>query len=121
MKNKDKFEILFTISTGLLVLFALTNNKYLLHVIICFNIITLFIKPISMLCSKAWIKISELLSILSSSVLLSFIYFLFLTPIAILYRLFNGNKLKAKGGVTNATMFRDRNYTYKSTDLDYTW
>ena len=121
MKNNNRFEILFTISTGLLVLYLITNNKYLLYVIVSFNLLTLLIKPISILFSKLWMKLSDLISILSSSVLLSFVYYLFLTPIALLYRLINGNKIKIKRSVTNGSMFRNRNYAYTAKDLDYTW
>jgi polyferredoxin len=118
MKKDDKFEILLTISTGLIIIYLFTHNKYLLDIIVCFNVLVLLIKPLSNLVAKAWMKLSKILGSLSSGILLSLIFYFFLTPIAFLARIFKGDSLKIRRN-NKKSMFIERNYTYTSKDLEF--
>ena len=117
MQKNNRFETLLTMSTGLLMVYAITRNKYLLLVIIIFNISVLFIKPFSNLIVKSWLRLSDILGMLSSGILLSLIFYFFLTPIAFIYRLFNKNNIK-KGGKVKS-MYLERNYRFTSNDLEF--
>ena len=121
MKKDKLFEVLLTISTGLLVIYAypFKSHQTFLYCIIVFNILVLFITPIAKLVVYAWNKLSEILGMISSTILLSLIFFFFLSPIAILYRLLKKGKSKIKRN--EKSMFIQRNYQYTTKDLEYPW
>jgi hypothetical protein len=118
MKKTDRFEILFTISTGLILLvFILKGNRHLLFGLICLNILALLIKPFSNLIATVWIKMTDILGYVSSTILLSLIYYFFLTPIAILYRIFKGNNMKTQRN-SNNSMFVERTHVFSAKDFE---
>ena len=121
--RKDKpFEILLTISTGLLVIYAypFKSHQTFLYGIIIFSILVLFIPPIAKLVVAAWEKLSEILGMISSTILLSLLFFFFLSPIAILYRLLKKDSSKIKRNHAKSK-FIQRNYQYTAKDLEYPW
>ena len=67
-----------------------------------------------------WEKFSYALGWFNSRVLLSIVFVFFLTPIAVLYRLFKGDPLKVNKPPEKST-FIDRNHLYSSKDLENPW
>lgn len=121
MKKGNQYEILLTISTGLVVIYLMTHNKYIIYGVVCINILTLLIKPIANLIAIGWMKLSNVMSIAGSWLFLSVIYYIFLTPIAVIYRLIKGDILKKKRSSHKKSMFVERNYEYVAEDLKHTW
>lgn len=68
-----------------------------------------------------WFKLSELMGSVMSKVLLTVIFYLFLTPIALLYRLI-GKKdmLHLKRGNRNSN-FVERDHQFTKDDLENPW
>jgi len=64
--------------------------------------------------TDAWMWIGEKIGAVMSRIILSFLYVLFLTPIAITYRLFSGRKAITK----KESYFIERNHTYTAADMD---
>ena len=63
----------------------------------------------------AWSRFGMLLNRIFSPILLGTVYFIILTPIALLYRLFNKEK-KAE-----LTSFIDRNKVFTPNDFEHPW
>jgi hypothetical protein len=67
-----------------------------------------------------WEKFSYALGWFNSRVLLSIVFIFFLTPIALLYRLFKGDPLNVNKPPDEST-FIERNHLYNAKDLQNPW
>ncbi|NVN99747.1 MAG: hypothetical protein HXX17_10510 [Geobacteraceae bacterium] len=83
-------------------------------------LVALFIKPLEAVITRWWLKFSELLSGINNRVILTLIFYLILTPLALLYRLFNKDLLNLDGRRL-LSFYVDRNYTYSKPDLEKMW
>jgi hypothetical protein len=70
--------------------------------------------------SWVWLKIAEILGLINSTILLSLIFFIILTPLALLMKVFKKSdslKLKKLSG----SAYDERNHIYTANDLENTW
>ncbi len=70
---------------------------------------------------QAWLGFSGVLSRLNSRVVLTLVFFLSLTPLALLYRLFTKNPLMLKKDRKAPTYFKNRNHTFGRKDFEKMW
>lgn len=71
---------------------------------------------------KVWNKIAHILGFINSRIILSIIYFLILTPIALLSRLFSKDKLQLKKKRKEEhTYFHQRDHIYTPEDFENPW
>jgi hypothetical protein len=56
---------------------------------------------------------------INGKILLSIVFFIFLTPIAFISKLFNKDGLQLKK--TNKSYYQDRNHQYSAKDFENTW
>lgn len=69
-----------------------------------------------------WMKFARGIGTINSKILLTIIYYLFLTPIALLYRLIMGNPLTTiDRSDENDTYFVTRNKTFTQDDFQTPW
>lgn len=68
--------------------------------------------------ARLWLQLGEAMGFVVSKVMLTVVFFLFLTPLALLYRLFNKKQLNTKPDVT---CFVQRGHRYEKKDLTNTW
>jgi len=82
----------------------------------------LFVKPAGALIARVWLKFGGLLGAVNSRILLGAIFFLFLTPIALLARLTRGDflGLKKHGGA-DRSYWHARNHAYTAEDIGKLW
>lgn len=67
-----------------------------------------------------WMKLAEVLGYINNRILLGLIFFLLLTPIALLRRLFHKDPMqlqRPKGG----SLFHERNHQFEAKDLEHPW
>jgi hypothetical protein len=83
-------------------------------------LVALLVKPLAVVVTRAWLKFSTLLSGGSNRLILAVIFYFFLTPIALLYRLFKNNPLNL-GAVHGESFYSVRNHTYCKSDLEKMW
>jgi hypothetical protein len=119
MKREKNLETILVISTGLVIFYSFTHVKLLLIIALLLNIIGLCSNFLAGKINWLWFKIAELLGFITSKVLLSIVFFIFLFPIALLYRLFNRNNMQLKG--TRKTYYFTRNHKYTPKDLENVW
>ena len=68
-----------------------------------------------------WMKLAQALGWFNGRLLLSLVFFLLLTPIALIYRLFNRDSLRLKRPKEGESMFVERNHTFSASDLSNPW
>jgi hypothetical protein len=96
--------------------------KALFFVALCLLFIGIFLRAVSIRIARAWLKFSSILGGISTRVVLSIIYFVFLTPIAFVYRLTHGDfiALKRKDSAA-ANYWNERDYVYTPKDFENPW
>ena len=110
------------ITTGLLVLYVVVSpSRYLLYASTAVGVITILWPALAQWISRGWNKLAEGLGYVNSRILLTGLFFGFLLPVALLYRLFNRNIFARHSGRTDESMYRKRNHRYSVKDLENTW
>lgn len=94
MNREKNLETCLVIATGLIIAWFVYRAQPLLIAAVIIGIIGAFINPLAHWINWLWYKIAEGMGAITSRVLLSIIFFGFLLPIALLYRLFNGDGLQ---------------------------
>lgn len=119
MKKDKTTETCLVISTGLIFLYFVFNVKALLAVAFLIGVTGVFIKPLAHLISWLWLKLGDILGYVVSKIILTVIYFIFLFPIAILYRAFKKDPLKLKR--KHSSYWTAREYKYLAGDMENPW
>ncbi len=71
--------------------------------------------------AAAWMGFAEGLGRLNSKIILGAVYFLLLTPLALLLRLFGGNKVNTRADAGAKTYFEVENRAFTASDLEKPW
>jgi len=85
---------------------------------LCANVIS---SRLSLAIENIWLKFAYLIGNINSKILLVLIFFLFLTPIAFMFRLFNKHKVKYFFDKNKSSFFIERNYTFDKNDFEKSW
>lgn len=120
INNRTKqLETCLVIATGLMVFWILFGLKELIYAGIAIGVIGAFIPAIAKWIHWLWYKIAEVMGYIMSRVLLSIVFFLFLFPIALIYRMFNKDVLQLKRKTD--TYWTTRDHSYSKKDLENVW
>ena len=114
-------ETILVIAMGLLLLGLIYDQKILLIISFSVGAVGVFIKPLASLISYGWDMLSKLLSFIVPQILLGVIFFFFLTPVALLYRIFKGDSLSLKRPRKGESMWHNREKSFSKTDLKNMW
>lgn len=124
MKREKTIETMLVITVGMLVLHFVfkekTGESYFLTASLIFGLIGVFSNFLSEQVSWVWGKIAHILGTFNSYVLLSVVFFIFLTPVAFLYKLTRKDTLRLKVQ-KNGTIYEERNHLYVPKDLENVW
>jgi hypothetical protein len=71
--------------------------------------------------AQSWIKFAEVLGAFNSKVLLTLSFYLILTPLALVYRLFNRSLVEHFRANTKRSYFENMNKTYTPADFEKSW
>ena len=122
MSEAEKSKAQLVIVTGLLVFSFVFNNAatYLLYAAGIVGLVSIFLPIVGDFIVKIWFKIAEGLGWFNSRVILTVVFYVFLWPIATLYRLTTKNPMNVKRSDSN-TVYAERNHTYTPKDLEQIW
>ena len=82
----------------------------------------LFVKPLAAWIARGWLAFAHVLGAVNSRILLSLIFYLFLTPIALLARAVRGDFLALKRTTApDRSYWQPRDHAYTKTDLEKLW
>ena len=89
MNKEQELKTMIVLSLALLILFIIFKLKVFLLLVAIFLLLALIGGKPSYLISKYWVNFAEFLGKVNSKVIIFITYYLFITPFAIIYRLFN--------------------------------
>jgi len=115
MKWQAKHTSLIVIAIGFAVLYFIFRNVWLLTPVgICF--IGFILGLVGDFIHMIWMQLAKVLGYINSRILLSVIFFVFLTPIALLMRLLGKTQFVKKTGMQQS-LFVTRNHLFNRQDL----
>jgi hypothetical protein len=120
-QHSSELETLGVLSLFFLILNLITHRQMFVYVALALLLVALFVKPLAKIISRAWMKFAEVLGAFNSTLILSLVFFLFLTPLAVLYRMFNKNSLNLKPGQETESLFVTREHVYSKADFEKMW
>ena len=123
-KKSEGHRELETISVlaGFLLLLNLSLHRpVLVNSALALLFIGLFVRPVSRIISRGWLIFAERLGAINSKIILTMVFFLFITPIAFLYRLFSKNPLQIKRENHLTTLYLERNHLCDRADFEKMW
>lgn len=118
--KEDNSKVILVIVTGFLVLSYIFKSigVELRYVAVGIGVAS-FIPPLERLIVWIWDKIAMVLGWINTKIILSVVFFIFLTPFGVLSRIFSKNNLKLKHD--SKTTFVERNHTYTKKDIENIW
>jgi len=121
MKETNQAQTILSIVVGFLALHYIFGGIYFLPAALIIGILSLISDGFAHLISQAWAKFALVLGRINGHILLTFIFFVFLTPVAFLMRILKkGDALKLKKQNAN-TVYVTRDHTYTKSDLANIW
>jgi hypothetical protein len=119
MNRAKHLETIVVIMTGLLVFWLIYRPAVLIYIAVGLGVIGAFIPVLAKWIHWAWFKLAEGMGFVMSKVLLSVIFFFFLFPISVIYRIFNKDGLQLKGKAESYWV--NRSHRYSGKDLENVW
>ena len=116
----DRVKAQLVIVTGLLVIYLISKSIYVLYAAVAVGVLSLAIPAVGNAIVWLWYKIAEVLGRINGTIILTVLFWVFLLPIALLYRLNNKNSLSLKNQ-RGGSLYRERNHLFKKEDLEQTW
>jgi Saxitoxin biosynthesis operon protein SxtJ len=120
MTEADKSKAQLVIVTGLVVLYFIFESPYLLYAAGAVGVLSIALPVVGDFIVKIWYKIAEGLGWVNSRIILSVLFFVFLWPIAMLYRLATKNPMGIKRP-DGKSVYHERNHTYVPKDIENVW
>jgi hypothetical protein len=119
MEQSEKYKAQLVIVSGFLILFIVFKHKAFLYTSLSVALISAFIPFLGNWIVKTWFLIGHVLGWVNSKIILSVIFFIFLSPIAFLYRLLKKDNLNLKS--QDESLYTTRDHKYTPEDLKNTW
>ena len=107
------------IVVGLLVIAAILQDETFAYISLIIGLICLVIPPAGHWIVWGWYKLALILSRVMNPLVLGIVYFIFITPVAILFRLFGNDPMRLKDN--KGSMYEIREKTYTKEDLEKPW
>lgn len=121
LKNNRSLEVLSVLAFVSLLVGFFFHVKIFFVVSTALLFIGLFVRSLSSRLSHIWLSFAELLGNINGKIVLGFIFFIILTPIALLSRFFKGDILQLKKRPDSKSFWIERNHHYQNTDLKDPW
>jgi hypothetical protein len=118
MTWKPKHSSLTVIAIGFSVLY-IVFHKYWMLIPVGIALLGFLINAVGEFLHKGWMLIAKVLGFINSRILLTLLFYVLLTPLALVFRLFNKTRLKYT--LKNNTSFVIRNHQYTIQDFRNPW
>lgn len=113
-------ETLLVIATGMCIFFLLTEKMAFLYVGLSISVLGLSIPLAGKYIHLGWMGIAKVLGFVNSHIILGVVFFLVLTPLALLRRLGRKDPLQLHKK-PSGSYFSDRTHKYGAGDLKNPW
>jgi hypothetical protein len=115
------FQTIHVLTLALLIAFLIFGNRWLLWAAVFLAAANTFENRLTTGIAKGWLAFAHWIGRINSRILLTLIFFLFLTPIAWLYRLFNQSLVEHFRTDSRASTFQERNHRWEPADFEKIW
>jgi len=119
MEKGLKYQSILVICTGLTIFGLYLDKIILIQVAVGISVATQVIPILGDWLVKLWFKLAEGLGWVNSRIILSILFYLFLFPFAVLFRLSTKNPLSLKR--PEESVFKERNHQYQKKDMENIW
>ena len=116
----EYLKTILTIVIGLVVGYFFAHNKYLLYAAAIIGGVSIFSETTGKFIHFMWMKLAYALSLFMPGIFLSLLFFLFLTPLALLQKIFRKNKAISFTNNSN-TNFININKTFEKESFEKPW
>jgi Saxitoxin biosynthesis operon protein SxtJ len=113
-------ETLLVIATGMTIFFLVTKRIEFLYVAVGVAVVGLIFPFAAKYIHLGWMGIAKVLGFINSHIILGLIFFLFLTPLALIRRLGRKDLLQLRKR-SSGSYFTERNHKYSGKDLENPW
>ncbi len=121
MKSKKEIQNVLIIILGFILLFIIFRWKGFLWIGGILGIPGLISSFLRNYILKTWNKLAEILGFINSRIILALIFYLILTPLALLSRIFSKDKMQLKKGAKKDSYFTIRNHSFSAEDFKNPW
>jgi hypothetical protein len=118
MKNAKAIEAVLALVLLAIILFLIFDKEWLLVAGLIIGVVGSLSPCLATKIEWLWNLLTRSVGYVVSRIMLSSIFYLFLTPIAFLYRYFSKNTFAKRQG---DSFFRDREHTFQMKDLKNPW
>jgi len=80
-----------------------------------------FLKRPAAVIASAWLKFGHLLGTVNTRILLALAFYLVLTPLAVIYRIFHHDNLQIGHNRKASSLWHERNHDYTAKDFENMW
>lgn len=115
-----ELETVVGLSAVLLILFYIFGKPVFIVLSLALLLMSLIFKKLISRFVVVWLKVTNFIGRIINKVVLFLVFFLVLTPVALLYRVFNRNALGIKKSDVKSYFFL-RNHTYDQRDFEKNW
>ena len=99
----------------------LFRTQVFLYIALAFLVTGTFLTGLTEIISRGWLTFANVLGTINSRIILSIIFFLFVTPVALFYRLLHGDFMDIRKDPTRKTYYKARDHVYSAGDLEKPW
>lgn len=117
----QELETLAILALFFLVLTVVTHVFVFIYISIGLLVIGLFIRPLAGKLTQGWLAIAEIIGAFNSRIILTLVFYLVLTPLAVTFRFFNKNALGVVRSKGSVSCFSVRDHTFTKKDLEKLW
>ena len=119
--REKELETIIVLALAGLVLFFIFTQEIFLLISLVFLCVSLLSKKLTSKISRLWLGFSYYVGTVNSKIILTLIFYFFLTPIAFIFRLCTKNPLLLKMDKSLESYYSNRNYTPNKKDFEKIW
>ena len=123
LTREKELETILTICVGLVIAYFATKlqHRWLLTLSVLLGLVGMFSKFLTTKIAWAWMKLSEIMGAVTSKIILSAVFFLFLFPISLLQKIFSKKDNLQLKKTTGPSYYFVRNHKFEAKDLENSW
>lgn len=118
--KSDPVKTVLVITLGFLVVYLISNLQWTLYVALVIGILGMLSDYIAKKIDYVWMKLAWILSLIVPNILLSLVFYLFLTPIALISRVF-GEKDQLRLKNDQNSLFKNSNKKFDPSSFENPW
>ena len=118
--KSDPVKTVLVITVGMLIIYIITKQQWSLYTALIIGILGVFSNYIARKIDWVWMKLTWILSLIVPNIILSVVFYLFLTPIALISRIF-GEKDQLGLKNNKDSMFKNTNKKFDPSSFENPW